>query len=60
LTCEYESPRQLNLQSFFYCGFPGEMSATDAEWAQLKDVNGFKEEKDFFRLPKDKMNAVLT
>ena len=43
----------------FNGGFEGEHEPTDAEWAQLKTVPGFQEEMEFFRLPKDKMEAEL-
>lgn len=60
LTCQYESPKELNLLDFFYCGFGDERIPTDAEWEALKDLQGFNENYDFFRLPVDKMNEVLT
>ena len=60
LTCQYESPKELNLLKFFYCGFKGETTKTAAEWEALKDLQGFNENYDFFRLPVDKMNEVLT
>lgn len=60
LTCEYSSREFLSMRDLFYCGFEGEGVPTDAEWDALKDKPGFNEDYDFFRLPKDKMNAVLT
>ena len=60
LTCQYESPRELDLLAFFYCGFPDEVTETAEEWAALKDLQGFNENYDFFRLPVSKMNEVLT
>lgn len=60
LTCQYESPKDLNLLDFFYCGFGDERIPTDAEWEALKDLQGFNENYDFFRLPVDKMNEVLS
>ena len=56
----YETPEKMSLRNFFDNGFEGEsQKPTDAEWAQLKDVQGFNENYDFFRLPVSKMNDVL-
>lgn len=60
LVGQYETPTQLKLLDLFYNGFEGERTPTDAERAQLKDNPGFNENFDFFRLPVDKMDAVLT
>lgn len=61
LTSEYASPKEMSLLSFFYNGFKDEsQKPTDQEWAQLKDRQGFNINYDLFRLPVDKMNAVLT
>ena len=57
----YETPEKMSLRNFFDNGFEGEsQKPTDAEWAQLKDVQGFNENYDLFRLPVSKMNEVLT
>ena len=57
----YDHPSKISLQTLFYNGFPGEsQDPTDAEWEALKDLPGFKVEYDLMRLPKDKMNEVLT
>lgn len=60
LTCQYASPKELDLLTFFYCGFADERTKTDAEWEALKDLQGFNENYDFFRLPVDKINEVLS
>ena len=61
LTCEYDSPKQIDILNFFYCGFQGESKISDEEWAQLKNMLGFGSPAgDICRLPPDKMNAVLT
>lgn len=61
LTCEYDSPEQIGILSFFYCGIPGESKITDEEKAQLKNMQGFGTPAgDICRLHPDKMNAVLT
>lgn len=61
LTCEYDSPEQIGLRSFFNCGFQGESKISDEEWAQLKNMLGFGSPAgDIYRLSPDKMNAVLT
>ena len=61
LTCEYDSPEQIGIYSFFHSGFKGEPKITDEEWAQLKNMQGFGAPwGDIYRLPQDKMNAVLT
>lgn len=59
LTITYDSPEELDLYRFFYNGFDGEHTMTDEEWEALKDVNGFDEHFDFFRLPVEKMDEVL-
>lgn len=56
---EYSSTAELKLRYFFDNGFPGEKEATDSEWAELKVLPGFNINYDFFRLPKDKMEADL-
>lgn len=56
---EYSSPAELKLRYFFDNGFPGENEVSDLEWAELKDISGFNINYDFFRLPKDKMEADL-
>lgn len=61
ITCEYDSPEQIGIYSFFHSGFKGEPKITDEEWAQLKNMQGFGAPwGDIYRLPQDKMNAVLT
>lgn len=61
LTSIYDAPKDISLKALFYGGFEGEsQDPTDAEWAELKDQPGFREEYDLMRLPKDKMNQVLT
>ena len=55
----YDSPEKVWLRGLFETGFQGEHEPTDAEWEQLKDVQGFNENYDFFRLPVSKMNDVL-
>lgn len=61
LTCTYDDSKNISLKALFYGGFKGEsQDPTDAEWAELKDQPGFREEYDLMRLPKDKMNQVLT
>lgn len=62
LTCEYDSPKYIDLESLFYCGFDGEKEPTDAEWEELKKHPWFEsyyQYADFNRLPDDEMNAVL-
>ena len=59
LTCQYETPKELSLLAFFYCGFQDETRATEAEWEALKDKEGFNVNYDFYRLPVDKMSEVL-
>ena len=56
----YETPEKMSLRNFFDNGFEGEsQKPTDEEWEQLKDMQGFNENYDFFRLPVSKMNDVL-
>lgn len=60
LTCTYSTPQELNLHQFFLCGFDDESGTlTDEERSQLRE-RGFSEWQDIFRLPVEKMNAVLT
>ena len=58
---EYASVTQLSLRSLFDYGFYDEMTPTDAELTELKQhfKEVFMEIATFYRLPKDKMNAVL-
>lgn len=58
---EYASVTQLSLRSLFDYGFYDEMTPTDAELTELKQhfKEVFMERATFYRLPKDKMNAVL-
>lgn len=58
---EYTSPMELNLREFFGNGFVGEKTATEAELTELKQYvdSIWVENADFFRLPKDKMEADL-
>lgn len=64
LTCEYESPEELNLQMFFYNGFDDETSKpTDQEYPLLKaklNNSDHLDKMDLVRLPVSKMDAVLT
>lgn len=57
----YESPMELNLLEFFWRGFSGETTPTDAEITELKQyVNPtWVDNADFHRLPKEKMDAEL-
>lgn len=57
----YESPTELNLLEFFWRGFSGETTPTDAEITELKQyVNPtWVDNADFYRLPKEKMDAEL-
>lgn len=55
----YDSPEKVWLRGLFETGFQGEHEPTDEEWVQLKNVQGFSENYDFFRLPVSKMNEVL-
>lgn len=57
----YESPTELNLLKFFWRGFDGETTRTDAEITELKQYLNptWVDNADFFRLPKDKMEAEL-
>lgn len=59
LELSFDDPRQVSLYVMFNGGFEGEHEPTDAEWAQLKSIPGFHKEMEFFRLPKDKMEAEL-
>ncbi len=58
---EYASVTQLSLRSLFDYGFYDEMTPTDAELTELKQhfKEAYMEKATFYRLPKDKMNAVL-
>lgn len=61
LTSDYNDSGKVNLLMFFYQGFDDESrDATDEEWALLKNLPGFNSNMDLYRLPADKMNAVLT
>ena len=61
LTCQYESPEEINLKQMFYRGFSDESKKpTDEEWEQLKNQHGFDINMDLLRLPVEKMNEVLT
>lgn len=60
LATQYSNPQELRLSEFFYNGFRDEKTtATDEEWAQLKEAPGFLEEYDLIRLPAEKIDAVL-
>ena len=64
LTCEYESPAELDLKMFFYNGFKDEdHKPTDQEYPLLKAKLQNKDNldrMDLVRLPVNKMDAVLT
>lgn len=57
----YASPTELNLLMFFWRGFDGERTRTDAEIAELKQYLNptWVDNAEFYRLPKDKMEAEL-
>ncbi len=59
---EYESPEDVKLRYFFCSGFEDESQRpTDEEWAELENQSSyFNINLDLFRLPVDKMDAVLT
>ena len=67
LSCEYATPQQFDLYTFFLNGFPGESrDLTDAELAELKalykhnpDYADDIQNYDIRRLPVDRMNEVL-
>jgi hypothetical protein len=60
LTCHYQDPSELHLQSIFYCGFDDEgQKPTADEWELLKDKPGFNENYDLIRLPAARMDAIL-
>ena len=58
---EYASVMELDLREFFGNGFTGEKTATEAELAELKQYVSsiWVDNADFYRLPKDKMEAEL-
>ena len=61
LICEYDSPEQIGIISFFNNGLSNNKQVTDEEKAQLKNMQGFGSPAgDIYRLPPDKMNEVLT
>ena len=60
LTCEYDSPEQIGIMTYFYMGLENNKQVSDEEKEQLKNIQGFGAPwGDIYRLPPDKMNAIL-
>ena len=60
LTSTYSHAFGVDLYEFFHNGFPEESKEPTAEeWAQLKNIPGFKEGLDLIRLPASKMNEIF-
>lgn len=61
LTCQYQSAANISLKQIFYIGFPQESKTpTAAEWAELSGLEGFQAEMDLIRLPREKMNDIIS